>query len=95
MNNNEDLKNLNDKKVLLINAIAKIIKTLVTDTGKSGRKLSAEYDIGLGLISKITRGKSDIKFTTLWKILNALQIEPEVFIKLLKQELPKDFNFFE
>jgi len=38
---------------------------------------------------------SDIKLSTLWKMANALEIQPEKFIELIKKHLPKDFNFYE
>ena len=95
MKNDDDKQQLLEKKNMLIAAMASVISELVNKSGKSGRKISAEYDIGLGLLSKVMRSKSDIKYTTLWKLSNALQITPLEFTKMVMKKLPKDFNFFE
>lgn len=95
MRSDDDKQQLIEKKNILITAIASVISELVKNSGKSGRKISAEYDIALGLLSKIMRGKSDIKYTTLWKLSNALQITPIKFTEMVMKKLPNDFNFFE
>lgn len=95
MRSDDDKQQLIEKKNMLIAAMASVMSELVTNSGKSGRKISAEYDIGLGLLSKIMRGKSDIKYTTLWKLANALQINIIEFTELVMKKLPSDFKFFE
>ena len=47
----DDKQHLNTKKQILVNAVSSVIKELVKNSGKSGRKISQEYDIGLGVIS--------------------------------------------
>jgi transcriptional regulator with XRE-family HTH domain len=95
MMNNDDKQQLNLKRNILITAISEVISELVNKSGKSGRKISAEYDIGLGMLSKLMRGKSDIKYTTLWKLSNALHVNPLELSEMIMKKLPKDFNFFE
>lgn len=95
MINDDDKQQLTVKKNILITVIAEVISELVNKSGKSGRKISVEYDIGLGTLSKLMRGKSDIKYTTLWKLSNALQISPLKLTEIIMKKLPKDFNFFE
>lgn len=95
MQNDDDRQQLMEKKNILIIAIADVVSELVNKSGKSGRKISAEYDIGLGFLSKLMRGKSDIKYTTLWKLSNALQINPLKFTEMVIKKLPNNFNFFE
>lgn len=95
MRNDDDRQQLIEKNNLLRAAMADVISELVAKSGKSGRKLSAEYDIGLGLLSKVMRAKSDIKYTTLWKLSNALQITPIDFTAMVMKKLPEDFNFFD
>lgn len=69
----DDKQHLNTKKQILVNAVSSVIKELVKNSGKSGRKISQEYDIGLGVISKLERNLvSDIKLSTIWKLANAL-----------------------
>lgn len=69
---------------------------LLQESGKSGRKFSAEYEIGIGVISKLERNLlSDVKFSTIWKFANAFAISPCEFIQLIENELPKEFNFYD
>ena len=49
---NNDKSILNKKKIL-IKAISTVVMKLLQDSGKSGRKFSAEYEIGIGVISKL------------------------------------------
>ena len=73
----DDKQHLNTKKQILVNAVSSVIKELVKNSGKSGRKISQEYDIGLGVISKLERNLvSDIKLSTIWKLANAFDISP-------------------
>jgi len=84
------------KKKILIKAISTVVMELLEKTGKSGRKFSAEYEIGIGVISKLERNLlHDVKFSTVWKLANAFAIPPNEFIKLIEKELPKGFNFYD
>ena len=92
----DDKQHLNTKKQILVNAVSSVIKELVKNSGKSGRKISQEYDIGLGVISKLERNLvSDIKLSTIWKLANAFDISPLEIIKKTITELPEDFNFYD
>ena len=76
----DDKKILKDKQKILIQSISIVIKDLLKQSGKSGRKISEEYDIGLGVISKIERNLvSDIKISTIWKLINAFNIDENLF----------------
>ena len=92
----DDKQHLNTKKQILVNAVSSVIKELVKNSGKSGRKISQEYDIGLGVISKLERNLvSDIKLSTIWKLANAFDISPLEIIKKTITDLPEDFNFYD
>ncbi len=92
----DDKQHLTKKKQILMNAVSVVIKDLVKNSGKSGRKISEEYDIGLGVISKLERKlTTDIKFSTVWKLANAFDISPLEIVKLIINELPDDFNFYD
>ena len=92
----DDKQHLNTKKQILVNAVSSVIKELVKNSGKSGRKISQEYDIGLGVISKLERNLvSDIKLSTIWKLANAFDISTLEIIKKTITELPEDFNFYD
>ena len=51
----DDKETLLNKQQELIRAISSVVGDLVKQSGKSGRKISEEYDIGLGVISKLER----------------------------------------
>lgn len=40
----------------------------------------------------IEKGERDPQITTLWKIVNSLDMSFEDFVKLLSMRLPKDFK---
>ncbi len=85
----------NHKKELLLKTIGKIVNKKRNELKKGINKFSFEYDIGNGLLSRLENGTTDSKITTLWKISNAFDIKPSDLIKLIEQELPSDFNFYE
>lgn len=92
----DDKQNIIEKQKILVTAVSFVVRDLLKRSGKSGRKISEEYDIGLGVISKLDRNLvSDIKLSTLWKLMNAFNISPENFIKMILDNLPKNFNFYE
>ena len=92
----DDKETLLNKQQELIRAISSVVGDLVKQSGKSGRKISEEYDIGLGVISKLERNLvSDIKISTIWKLINAFNISPDAFFFFLSDNLPEKFNFFE
>lgn len=92
----DDKKNLIEKQAILMQAISSVIKEFVKNSGKSGRKISEEYDIGLGVISKLERNiVNDVKISTLWKLANALDIKPNLLFDKICDNLPNDFNFYE
>lgn len=92
----DDRQNIIEKQKALVMAVSLVVRDLLKQSGKSGRKISEEYDIGLGVISKLERNLvSDIKISTLWKLMNAFNISPENFIKMVSEHLPKNFNFYE
>ena len=92
----DDKQNIIEKQKNLVTAVSLVVRDLLKRSGKSGRKISEEYDIGLGVISKLDRNLvSDIKLSTLWKLMNAFNVPPEIFIKMISENLPKNFNFYE
>ena len=80
----------------LMNAVSKVFQEKLETTDKSIKLFSREYDFSDGQISKLVRGKySDIKLSTLWKFANALEISPESLIKMITEELPQGFSFYD
>ncbi len=79
-----------DNKQLLLNSLAKCTQELRGD--KSQFILASEYEISTSIISTIERGLKDPQLTTVFKLAEALNIEPYEFIKRIQDGLPKDFS---
>ncbi len=54
-------------------------------------ELNNKYGLSL---SRIENGLVDIKFVTLWKIANVLELPPAKVFETIKKKLPEDFDFF-
>lgn len=86
-------KNINNqKKLLLLQAIGEIIREKRISTGKGILLHSYEYDLSSSSLDKVEKGLRDPQITTLWKIVNSLDMSFIEFIKLLNKKLPKDFK---
>ncbi len=81
-----------EKKEILLNTIGKIIHEKRKKSGKGILLHSYEYDLSSSSLSLIEKGKRDPQITTLWKIVNSLDMDFQDFIALLVQNLPKDFK---
>ncbi len=90
-----DYEIFSEKKSILQVAIGKIVSRKRKELNKGINKFSFEYDIGNGLLSRLENGSSESKITTLWKIANAFGMKFSEFIRLVEEELPEDFNFYE
>lgn len=78
-----------NKKKIILNALSTVVKGL--RGSKSQFMLASENDISTSIISTIERGIKDPQLTTLFKIAEAFNIDIVEFVKLIKDELPKDF----
>lgn len=81
-----------EKRQILLDTIGKIIHEKREQIGKGILLHSYEYDLSSSSLSLIEKGKRDPQITTLWKIVNSLDMDFFEFIKLLKQKLPKNFK---
>lgn len=87
------MKNIDkEKKEILLNTIGKIINDKRNKLGKGILLHSYEYDLSSSSLSLIEKGQRDPQITTLWKIVNSLDMNFQDFIALLVQKLPKDFK---
>lgn len=86
-------KNINkEKREILLNAIGEIIHEKREKIGKGILLHSYEYDLSSSSLSLIEKGQRDPQITTLWKIVNSLDMDFLDFIELLITKLPKDFK---
>jgi len=90
----EDIQQLNMRKQALLRALGKVIKTKRNVLNKGINKLSFEYDIGNGLLSKLEKGLADTKITTVWKLANAFGYKCSDFIRTVENKLPENFDFY-
>ena len=90
-----DAKVLENKKKKLLKAVGKVVKAKRLELNKGINKFSFEYDIGNGLLSRLERGDSDTQISTLWKLANAFNLEFSELAKLIEEELPENFNFYD
>ena len=58
-------------------------------------KFAHEYDLDVGNTCRVENGTTDVKFVTLWKISEALGINPSELVKLLETKMTKDFHFYD
>lgn len=81
---------------ILMNAVSGALREQFKQIDKSLKLFSREYEFADGQLSNLLRNKyQDIKLTTLWKLANALEIDPIEFLKMIHDKLPKNFNFYE
>lgn len=80
---------------VLLKTVGKTVKNLRLKTGKSISLISNELNVSKSIWSDVEMGKSDLQFTTFWRISEALNIEPEKLIALIRQNIDEDFTFIE
>lgn len=57
--------------------------------------LSYEYDLPSKSLQKAEKGLSDVRFTTMWRMVEAHGIPFWKFVKTVQENLPAGFNFFD
>lgn len=84
-----------EKRHLLLQALAKTVKDLRIKTGKSISLISNELNVSKSIWSDVGLGKSDMQFSTFWRIAEALEIPPDELVKKVKQNLKDNISFIE
>lgn len=85
-----------EKTLHLAVVLGSYLKELRIKKGHLSRKKFAdEYDLNDSNLSRIERGLGEIKFVTLLKILQALDITPSEFMKELENKLGKNFTLID
>ncbi len=79
-----------DEKILS-NAIAKILKEIRLEKGKSLNLFCNEYSIPTTTLNDIENGKVNVRLFSLLKILAAYKVDFVSFFEKLKTEIPSDF----
>ncbi len=83
------------KREILLKAVAKTVKELREQKGKSISLISNELNVSKSIWSDVELGKSDMQFSTFWRIAEALEVPPEKFIKKVQHNLSEPLSFLE
>ncbi len=76
---------------ILSKAVAKILKEIRHEKGKSLNLFCNEYSIPTSTLNDLENAKGNIKLFSLYKILKAYDFDIVNFINKLNEELPQDF----
>lgn len=85
--------NLDENKKLVLKSLAKCTKELRGE--KSQFMFCSENDMSTSIISTIERGIKDPQITTIFKIAEAFGMKPSKFVKMIEDDLPKDFSLID
>ncbi len=80
------------KSLQLIKKLGKTIKKMRDSRGISCTELAYSFDIDKGNLSRIENGLIDCKFTTLWKISEALNMKLSELVSCLEKEMGSNFS---
>ena len=83
---------MQELKLKLQRAVAKVVKENRT---KSITKSADEIAMGKSMWADLERGIKDPQFSTLWRIAEGLDIKPHIFVKMIEDEVGKNFSFLE
>lgn len=87
---------MQEKLEIFIHTLGEIIKEHRISSGKSIYKISAESAIPKSTWRRIEQGcHKDICLTSLWKISDGLEMQPELLIKELREKLGNNFSLSE
>mgnify|MGYP002620695918 CR=1 FL=1 len=84
---------LDKKKKLILKSFGKHVKRLRGE--QSQFIFASENDISASIISTIERAIKDPQLTTIFKLAEGLNIKASELIKLIEDDLPKDFSLIE
>lgn len=83
------------KSLQLTKKLGELIRRLRTEKNISGQKFAFEYDIDKSNLNRTEHGLIDCKFTSFFKISQALGLKPSALLKLLEEELGENFSLID
>jgi len=89
------MQHSDEKTKKLFKATGLVIKKLRKEKGLSLNIFAYENDLQKSLISRLENGLNEPKFSSLWKIAEALNIKPSDFVRQIEIELSEDFKISE
>lgn len=85
-----------EKNLQFISAVGRVIKKLRTEkTTLSNQEFAYAFDIEQSTFNRIENGKHNSAFYYIWGIVEALGVDFNEFIKLLKNELPEGYTLID
>lgn len=86
----------NEKTKRLAVMLGQIVRRIRESQDKiSLNRLTNEYALHKGTLSKFERGNNNCQFLTMWKFSEALGIKCSELVKLLEDELGSDFTLLD
>lgn len=86
----------NDKKTLQLNKkLGELVKQIRLKKFVSANRLSNEYDLDSGNLSRIEHGSINCKYITVWRIAEALGLRCSELTRMLEKELGEDFKLMD
>lgn len=85
----------NSRKKILLDVIGQIVKERRLALGKGILLFSYEYDIPNTSLAQLEKGNRDVQISTLWKLVEALEMTFPEFIEEVEQRLPEKFKLIE
>lgn len=82
-----------EQKKIIKQALSKVV--IKIRGNKSNFILGSENDISTSILSEIVNCKKDPQLTTIFRLAEAFNISASEFVKMIDDELPKDFYFIE
>jgi len=82
-----------EQKNLIKHALSKAVIKLRGN--RSNFILGSENDISTSILSEIENCKKDPQLTTIFRLAEAFNITASEFVKMINDELPKNFYFIE
>lgn len=89
------MQNKDTKSLYLREVIGNTIKNLREKQNISANKLTNEYDIASGNLSRIENAVIDCKVITLWRISEALNMKFSELAKCIEDNLEKNFKLID
>ena len=93
---NKNMQQRDENTEKLAKVVGKVISIVrKNNVGASLRTLAYEYDLDHGNLYRIENGKIEVKFVTLWKIAEALQMKCSELVSLIENEIGNDFHLYD
>ncbi len=84
-----------DKRKEFTNALGRVVKKLRSQSKRSARSIAYEINLSKTTLLLTESGKLDPQMTTFCKLSEAFYIPPDQLLKMVYDELPKNWTIIE